>query len=237
MLSIIGLGLNLKGISQEGKEALKDCKKVYLEIYTVDFPYTIEDLEKELNVSIIQAQREKVENLSLIDEAQKEHVALLVYGNPLVATTHIVLIEEAKKRQVEVKILHASSIFDAITETGLQLYKVGKISSMPQWKKSYTPKSFMEIVKHNQSIKAHSLILIDIGLPFQGALKQLEKAAREHLITLKEVVVCTSLGTEKQKISYGTVASFENKDIPNPYVIIIPSDLHFVEKEFIEQFS
>ena len=38
MLYLIGLGLNEKSISLEGLEAVKKCKKVYLEGYTVDFP-------------------------------------------------------------------------------------------------------------------------------------------------------------------------------------------------------
>ena len=42
MLYIIGLGLEINGISLHGKKILKSAavKKVYLEEYTVDFPYT-----------------------------------------------------------------------------------------------------------------------------------------------------------------------------------------------------
>ena len=44
MLYLIGLGLNLKGISNEGMEIVGRCKKVYLEDYTVDFPYHVNEL-------------------------------------------------------------------------------------------------------------------------------------------------------------------------------------------------
>ena len=44
MLYIIGLGLNIKGISKEGLEAVKRCKKIYLENYTIDFPYSSSEL-------------------------------------------------------------------------------------------------------------------------------------------------------------------------------------------------
>jgi len=96
MLYLIGLGLNEKGISKQGLEALDKCKKIYLESYTVDFPYSIEELEKVIEKKIIPANREKVENLSIVEEAKKENIALLVYGSPLFATTHITLIQEAK---------------------------------------------------------------------------------------------------------------------------------------------
>jgi len=36
---LIGLGLDLKSISVDALDIIKKCKKVYLEDYTVDFPY------------------------------------------------------------------------------------------------------------------------------------------------------------------------------------------------------
>jgi len=73
MLYIIGLGLNLKGISLEGISALKKCKKVYLENYTVEFPYSISELEKVLKRKIIEADRNVVESDILIKEALREN--------------------------------------------------------------------------------------------------------------------------------------------------------------------
>jgi len=45
MLYLIGLGLNENGISRNGLNVVSKCKKVYLENYTIDFPYSIERLE------------------------------------------------------------------------------------------------------------------------------------------------------------------------------------------------
>ena len=150
MLYIIGLGLNVDGISKFGLEIAKKCKRVYLENYTVDFPYSDGELREKLGLNkVILAEREKVESLELVDEAQKMDVCLLVYGSPLTATTHISLIQEAKRLGVRHKVIYSASIFDAVAETGLQLYKFGKIASMPAWKKSYEPDSFMEIVKES----------------------------------------------------------------------------------------
>lgn len=233
-LYLIGLGLNSKGISIEGKEMLKHCKKVYLENYTVDFPYSKEDIEDVLDCALILANRETVENLSLLDEAEQEQIALLVYGSPLVATTHITLLEEAKKKRIPTKVIHAGSIFDAITETGLQLYKFGKVASMPQWKQSYTPTSFMEIIQQNQSTGAHSLLLIDIGLPFKKAIQQLKQAAKEKEILLERIIICSSLGTENQEIIYDSIEDIERQKISSPYTIIIPGKLHFIEREMLE---
>ena len=72
MLHIIGLGLNEKGISIEGKETLKICKKVYLENYTVEFPYKLEKLEKIINKKIISLDRTQVESEKLVIEAKEK---------------------------------------------------------------------------------------------------------------------------------------------------------------------
>ena len=90
MLYIIGLGLNVDGISKYGHDIVRRCKRVYLENYTVDFPYSEGELKEKLGLKkIISADREKVEGLGIVDEAKRMDVCLLVYGSPLTATTHI----------------------------------------------------------------------------------------------------------------------------------------------------
>jgi len=240
MLYLIGLGLNVDGISKYGLEIIQRCKRVYIETYTVDFPYSQGQLQEVLQKKLVPANRELVEGLSIVDEAKKMDVALLVYGSPLTATTHIALLQEAKRLGIRTKIIYNASILDAVAETGLSLYKFGKVASMPAWDvaKKFTPDSFMKIVQENQSMKAHSLILIDIGLEFQFALDQLEKSANAHKIPLKKIVVCQALGTKSRKIIYRDIDELrEYFGIKSPYCIIIPTKLHFMEKEVLEEFS
>ena len=238
MLYLIGLGLSERGISKEGLDAIEKCKKIYLENYTVDFPYTEHQLEEMIGKKFKVLNRAQVENLSIIDEAEKLNVALLIYGSPLSATTHITIINECRESGIKYKVVYSASIFDAVAETGLQLYKFGKVSSMPAWQKSFEPDSFMEIVKQNLSIEAHSLILIDIGLEFNKALNQLKIAAKKHEIQLGKIAVCQALGTKNRKIMYRTIEeALEYPGVLKPYCIIIPGKLHFLEKEILEGFS
>jgi len=236
MLYLIGLGLNADGISKYGLEIIKKCKKIYLENYTVDFPYSEEELKNIIGKKMISADRKFVESLKIVDEAKKMDVALLVYGSPLTATTHISLIQEAKECNIRYKIIYNASILDAIVETGLQIYKFGKIASMPKWEKNYNPMSFMDIVKDNQKINAHSLILIDIGLELKEAIEELEKSAKEYKIKLGKILVCSRLGTKNKKIIYDYIEKLKDQKIKMPYCIIIPSKLHFVEKEVLSKF-
>ena len=236
MLYLIGLGPNEKGISQEGIETLKKCDKIYLENYTIDFPYSFADLEKAIHKKIIPLNRDEVESDKVVKEAKKQNVTLLIYGSPLTATTHISIIEEAKKQKIKYKIIYGASIFDAIAETGLQIYKFGKITSIPKWQKNFNPNSFIDVIKENKKINAHSLILIDIGLDLKDALEELEKSAKEKNLKLEKVLICSQLGTENKKIIYDEIKNLKNKIIKKPYCLIILGKLHIVEREILENF-
>ena len=58
---LIGLGLNEKSLSLEALDVLKKSKEIYLENYTVEFPYKKEELEKTIGKKISELGREQVE--------------------------------------------------------------------------------------------------------------------------------------------------------------------------------
>lgn len=232
MLYIIGLGLNNRGISKEGLLVLEKCKKVYLEGYTVDFPYALEDLHLGKK-KIITLSREQVESDKLIKESKGRSIALLVYGSPLFATTHISLLLDAEKQKVRTKVIYSASVFDGVAETGLQLYKFGKIASMP----SRDDANFLEYVKENQSIKAHSLILVDIGMSFKKAIERLDKELKNNMIKVDKILICSRIGNEDSEIFYDRIEGLKGKKVSAPFCFIIPSELHFLEEERLATFK
>lgn len=239
MLYLIGLGLNFDSISSYGLKVAKRCKKLYIEDYTINFPYSKKKLSEVFGKKVIPADRKFVESLELVDLAAKQDIALLVYGSPLTATTHITLLNEAKNSKVKAKVIYSASILDGVGETGLQLYKFGKVTSMPKWDsdKGFTPDSFIETIKENHSINAHSLILIDIDLKFPEAINQLKASAEKHKFKLKDIIICQCLGTAQSKVLYRPVSEVDDYRIRLPYCIIIPGKLHFAEKEYLENFE
>lgn len=236
---LIGLGLNENSITAEALKVLKSCDKIYLESYTVDFPYDLETLEKEIGVKIKSLERKSVEEETFLRESTSKNVALLVYGDPFSATTHLQLILSCKRQEIQYKVFHNSSILTAIAETGLSLYKFGKAASMPNWKEhTNKPASFMYYVRDNLSIKAHTLILTDIGLELKEAINQLEESSVKEKVFLPEkIIVVSNAGTKDQRIFYDSLDKLKNKKVKMPFCLIIPSELHFLEKEFIEFFS
>jgi len=237
MLYIIGLGLNEKGLSLEGREAVKKCSQIYLENYTVEFPYSIDKLKEIIGKKFVKLDRGEVESEKLVKEARKEDIGLLVYGCPLFATTHMSLIDDCRDKRVKVKVIYSSSVFDAIGETGLQLYKFGKISSMPKWEKNFVPDSFLEFVEENANIGAHSLILVDLGLSFENAVKELEKACDDRKVCPLKIMVCSKLGTSKSKIYYGRIKDLKKKKVLPPFCFILPAKMHFMEEEVVRRFG
>ena len=234
MLYLIGLGLNEKSYSWEAYNAIQAAEKIYIENYTVEFPYDIKLLEKQFKgKKFIHVDRDFVESFRVLQEAKNTDVALLVYGNPLTATTHITLLEEAKKSGIRAKVIYNASIIDAVAETGLQLYKFGKIASMP----GFEADSYLDIVKDNSKIKAHSLILVDIGLQFDKAMEKLMNDIKNNGVKLNKIIVCERLGTKDSKIYYGKVEKLTSLKIKAPFCIIIPSELHFMEEEVLEGFE
>jgi diphthine synthase len=224
MLYLVGLGLDLKDISLKALEVIKECDEVFLENYTITFPYTVEELEKVINKKIALADRKFVESNFFVEESKNKNVVILVYGDPLAATTHINFVRETKA-----KVIHAPSILTAISETGLQLYKFGKTASIPKWQDSFKPTSFFQVVKDNLSIKAHTLLLVDIGMPLKEALLELDLASGKELGN-KEIIICSKLGTEDGKIISGKLSKLKSKKVKEPFSIIIPAELSFGEE-------
>ncbi len=237
MLYLIGLGLKENSLTEEALRLLKKVNKIYLEKYTSVFPYSLSKLKSVIKKDIEELSREDIEGEEIVLKAKLKNIALLVYGDALSATTHISLILKCKQKRIAFKIIHNSSVFTAIAETGLQLYKFGKTSSMPKWEKHFEPESFINYVKQNLSINAHSLILVDIGLEFKEALNELDESCKDNKIKLDKIIICSCLGTDKQKILYGTLNKLSRKKIKNPFCIIIPSKLHFIEEKSLKRFG
>lgn len=235
-LHLVGIGLDKGGVSEEAKRVLSSAEHVYLENYTVDFPYDLDELGVELGCDVQELSREDVENEHLLRKAKKKDVVLLVYGDPLSATTHTQLILACKNQGVEYRLYHNASILSAVAECGLQLYKFGKTVSMPRWQKNYEPTSFLDYLMENKRINAHTLVLTDIGMRLDEAILELEKACNVLGIEIeKEIVVLSRAGTKDSKVYYEDMRQLKDKDINLPFCIVIPAQMHFLEEEALEE--
>ena len=241
MLYFISLGLyDENDMSLKALNRAKNCDILFLESYTQP-NINKEKLEKLFGKKIEILSRKQIEESDIIfKQAKEKNVGLLVGGDCFSATTHSILKKEAEEKGIKVEVIHGSSIFSAIAECGLHLYKFGKTASItfPERTGNEIPKSVFDIIKQNQSINAHTLLLLDIDIEnekymnVRQALEILSNELGENI----EVVVCSRLGGNTS-IKFGKIKDLKNLDFGKiPHVIIIPSKLHFTEKECLERY-
>jgi diphthine synthase len=256
VLVLIGLGISDDSdITVRGLNELLDCNEVYAEAYTNRMAEgTLNRLEAKVRRRITVLSRADVESEKRLVEAAKERkVALLVPGDPLIATTHVSLVVACRKAGVKVKVVHSSSILSAaIGEAGLQSYKFGKMVTLPYWRENYKPVSTYEVICENLSRGLHTLVLLDIDEqmgpmePKQALAlllemkKEAERAGKREagINEGSRVVVLSKLGHVDQKISYGKIKDLMNEVLGEPpCCIIVPAKLHFLEEEFLDYFK
>lgn len=242
MFYIIGIGLTPKQITQEAKNAIDSCNNIYIDNYTNIFSQgKIEELEKIISKKITQLQRKELEQ-SL--EYLKDDSCLLVIGNAFSATTHYTLIEEAKNKNIKIKMIPGISVFSYIGISGLFEYKFGKTTSIVYPEKNYFPTSFYNTITDNLDINAHTVCLLDIKtdqnrfMSFVEACEILEKIDTNQKLSEKECVVLAGLGSENQTIKTFTFKDHKKiKAIDTyPQTLIICGKLNDFEKGAIDEF-
>jgi diphthine synthase len=189
---------------------------------------------------------EKQAEARLIGPAKDKNICLLIVGDVFSATTHVDLALRAKEAGVQVHVIHNASILSAIGATGLSVYKIGKVTSIPfEYEQVSTPYQYLE---QNKSIGAHTLFLLDLR-PSEGkflgvveAITYLHSQETKHQKKLvandQRFVACARIGSPDQLIAYGTLEDFAKVDFGRPpYCLIVPGTLHFMEEEAIERYA
>lgn len=259
-LYLIGLGLfDQKDVTVKGFEAVKKCDYVYLENYTSVLSVSVKKLEEFYGKKIILADRDMVEKNSdeIINNAFDKKVAFLVVGDVFGATTHADIFLRTKKKGINVEIIHNASVLNAVGITGLELYKFGKTTSIPFPQDGFFPQTPYDVIKQNQRIGLHTLVLLDIKVREQSRedlkkdikrykpsrfmsikqgimyLLEIEKKRKERVFNENTLLVgCARLGSDNKKIVYKTAKELLNIDFGSPlHCIIVPGKLHFIEEE------
>jgi diphthine synthase len=249
-LFMIGIGLSdEKDITLRGFEAVKSCTHIFLETYTSALACSLEDLERLYQKKVIPVDREFVEAKShlILEHALHEHVAFLVIGDVFCATTHMDLYLAAQERHIEVHVIHNASVITAIGSVGLEIYKFGKITSIPFPAQHYEPTSYYTILAQNKSIGAHSLILLDLR-PDQhkfmtvreacALLLQAEKTHQQGIIhEATRAIGIAALGRTPTIVD-ATIKTLMERELKGiPQALILPGPLHFVEEQALEQWK
>lgn len=249
ILTLIGLGLyDEKDISLRGLEEAKKADKVFIELYTSKWHGNLENLEKLIGKKVEVLSRKDLEEGSnkILEQAKTQNIVIFVQGDALIQTTHIALLQEARKLGIRTKVIHNASIISAIDETGLHAQKFGPYVTIPfpEKTKGKLPESVYEIIKMNKARGLHTLCLLDViaeenkYMSPQEAMKillDIENKRKEEVFTLNtQLIVFASAGSENSLIACGNVNKLIKKDFGEPpFVLIVPGILHFTENKYL----
>ena len=246
MLWFVGLGISgTRSIPIEVVKIIQKADFVYLESFTSPiYKQQEEEIKNIVSGSFKIAKRWLVEDGQEILKASKSStVVLLSYGDPYIATTHIELRTRAKLEKIETNTIHsASAITSMIGEAGLQFYKVGRIVTIMNEKKSIiTP--YTAIFK-NLIQGLHSVILLEYNQDENyfldpkdaiSSLMDVEKEQKRNVVNNDTfAIVASRIGFETQKITSGKFSNLLKVDFGEPpHSIIITGKLHFTESDAI----
>lgn len=251
-LYLIGLGLSgEKDLSVKALEAIKGCDIVYLENYTSRLNVPISKLETLYGKKIILADRDMVESQAektILKDAKTKDVAFLIVGDIFSATTHTDIWMRARELGIKTRLIHGPGIFSGISETGLQLYKFGKTTSIPFPAGNWKPETPYDVLKENQKVGSHTLILLDLSpkddrfMTVNDAIRYLldiEAERKEEIFTKDTLCIgCARLGSEAPTIISGPAKSLLDEDFGAPlHCLIVPGILHFAEEQAFSQWQ
>ena len=212
-------------------------------------PSTLEDYENFLHRKITPVYRFSLENDSkkFLLEQKNSNAALIISGDPFIATTHFMLVLEAVQLGLHVEIYNNVSIYSiAPSLTGLSAYKFGKTVTIAFPERSKSKASY-DIIKTNLQNDAHTLVLLDVDLEKKTFLSVTK--ALDLLVTIdstnkekifgaqQKIVALNKLGTTETKILYAPIDELLKIDweqLGPPQALIVPAKLSLPEKEIVE---
>jgi len=243
----VGLGLHDEmGISLRGLEEVKTAGTVFIELYTSVLPgFSKRRFEQISGADIRAVARRELEEESgkiILEAARKGKAVLLVPGDPMIATTHIALRIEAKKRGIGSRVVHGASVLSAaIGLSGLHNYKFGKSVTIP-FPEDTTSETPHAVIAQNKRAGLHTLCLLDIKaeerryLGIREGLESLLRAdakAKDGAVTASTLSVgIARAGSESPTVKAGFVRDLLSFDFGGPpYSLVFPGRLHFMEAE------
>ncbi len=246
-LFFIGLGLgDLKSLPLKGYYVLKSCDLILLDAYTNFFDLTIPPELTNLDIKMVSRQELEDNSQEILKEAKTKKVALLIPGDPFLATTHVTLRMEAIQQGIPHEVIHNASIFSAAPSiTGLSAYRFGKVATIPfpENKSSYP----YDVCAQNLAIDAHTLFLLDIDVKKNRFLNvveglehllEVEKTKNQGVITPTAVFIgLCKIGTPSAIVKAGTIDDFLGhrkfwKEMGAPQALVrCANSLHFAEKD------
>ncbi|WP_440059209.1 diphthine synthase [Thermogladius sp. 4427co] len=240
MLLLIGVGMKPEDISIEALNEARNADILYFDTYT-NYYEGLDRLREIIGRDFRLAKRKDLEGEGIrriLEEAKDLNVAILVPGDPIIATTHEALRVEALKNGIKVKLINGLSISTlAFSRTGLHFYKLGRTVTLTYYDSSSVD-YVINVVYDNLERGLHTLILLDIQLEerkwmtIPEAVEVLLSHDTRGVLSDKIGVGLARLGLKDEFIIADLLPRLRDYEYPPiPHSLIIPASLHFMEVE------
>ena len=242
--------MGTKDLSALALEEIKEADELLLETYTSFIPKEYSDfIAKQAGREPKQVRRKDLEDdlKHTVAMAKDKKVVILVPGDPLIATTHSIILNEAKAQGIKCEVVHAPSVFSiAIGESGLDVYKFGPTVTIPFWSDKYKPRSFIDSINKNLQNGQHTLVLLDIdqknGRPMRvsEAMEIMTHAlsGKSAVNVETEILILANLGRHDKAIRRTKLKDMNSlsKELEGKVLsLIVPGELSFAEKESLSR--
>ena len=264
-LALIGIGPGK--VSSMTLEAVNLARKADVRLYEAYTALwsesALHELEQEIG-SIERIMRPTIEQPEdLLEMAKNQLVAVLVVGDPMQATTHIDLQLRAESAGIAVHIVHGISITTLVPgATGVSNYKFGRSTTLTYPYGEWIATSPLEVMLQNYSQKLHTLVLFDLDpsgagtgdqQPMQASdaaesvakmvskYKKMELGEEQEEILEKidgfEVVLCSDLGTDDQRLQTTTIGNLGTKSSGRLNCMVLLANLSEIEREAVNRWK
>jgi diphthine synthase len=247
VLTFVGLGLfDKEDVSIKGLDLIRNSDEVFLECYTSHLMGTTrEELEKYYGKPVHPLSREDVEQHpeEILNCASQGNAVFLCAGDPMVSTTHADLRIRAGRLGIQTEIIHAASIAGAVCGlSGLQNYRFGKACSVPFPQKNWSPTSPIDVIAQNLKCNLHTLVYLDIRddryMTVNEAVEILQTLAQKKELAIPLYVGIARAGSGTPIVRAGSASEISAQQFGPPlHIVIVPAELHDMEREYLEMFA
>ena len=251
-LYLVGGGISIETVTLGLRSLVENADKIYVETYTIPgSEWLYEFIKKIAPKKTILAHRSDLEDFvnKIIEQAKSMEVLIVAPGDPLIATTHRSIILEAKRKNIDYRILPGvSGVCTVKTVTGLDYYKFGRTITVPGPWRGIKPYSTYYYLVSNLCVGLHTLLLLDIDdkgrqLSPCLALRQLndvetelsQEARYEPVLDKLLYAAVSQAGLADSRVIGGI--GFEkicSSNLKAPISIVVPGRLSSYEIEYLE---
>lgn len=264
-LALIGIGPGkVSSMTLEAIDLARHADVRLYEAYTALWSEkALLELEEKIG-SIRRIMRPAIEQPEdLLEMAKNQLVAVLIVGDPMQATTHIDLQLRAENTGIPVHIVHGISITTLVPGvTGVSNYKFGRSTTLTYSYGEWIATSPLEVMLQNYSQKLHTLVLFDLDPSGAGTGEQRPMQAPDAADSIAkmvakynemelteeqrgmvaeieqfEVVLCSDLGTDDQRLQTTSIGNLSTKSSGRLNCMVLLANLSEIEREAVNRWK